>query len=556
MSQAIRGTPAYMSPEQWEGVPVPATDQYALAVMAYELLTGRTPFRGGLGQMMYQHFHVPPQPPSTLNPRFPKALDTVLLQALAKKPAERFASITVFDQAFQQAVLNMGLQVAAEPTPAQSQDLHATLAISKREALTGTSRTLTLPGGQHITVTIPAGAKDGQVVRLEDRGGLSGSSSAGALILTLAIQSADEIEPLSDQQQDEVKTFLSDRFAVQSMPGTSPGQLPAQPGASGPSNRPRQPAVPASRSKQPAEQPEPGSPPVVKEPESAKRGRVISRRSVLVGMAALATASGGVTWLVVSRRLQEGTLLYTYHGHTSYVNAVAWSPGGSRIASASGDGTVQVWNATDGSNAYTYHGHTGPVHAVAWSPNGNHIASASDDGTVQVWDAADGSNAYTYHGHTGPVHAVAWSPDGSHIASASDDGTVQVWNAVDGSNAYTYHGHISFVNAVAWSPDGNHIASASDDGTVQVWNAADGSNTYTYHGHTGIVNAVAWSPNGSRIASAGSDGTVQVWNAADGSNAYTYHGHTGAVYAVVWSPDGSRIASAGSDGTVQVWQGP
>ena len=59
VSQSVRGTPTYMAPEQWSGNAVPATDQYALAVMAYELLTGRAPFQGGLGQMMYQHMHVP-----------------------------------------------------------------------------------------------------------------------------------------------------------------------------------------------------------------------------------------------------------------------------------------------------------------------------------------------------------------------------------------------------------------------------------------------------------------------------------------------------------------
>ena len=64
-SQAVRGTPASMAPEQWEGHPVPATDQYALAVMAYELLAGRPPFQGGLSQVMFQHFNTPPPAPST-----------------------------------------------------------------------------------------------------------------------------------------------------------------------------------------------------------------------------------------------------------------------------------------------------------------------------------------------------------------------------------------------------------------------------------------------------------------------------------------------------------
>src|SRR2546428_4835817 len=71
VSQSVRGTPAYMAPEQWEGTSVAATDQYALAIMAYDLLTGHPPFQGGLGQVMYQHLQVTPQPPGKLNPRVP-----------------------------------------------------------------------------------------------------------------------------------------------------------------------------------------------------------------------------------------------------------------------------------------------------------------------------------------------------------------------------------------------------------------------------------------------------------------------------------------------------
>src|SRR5207245_8577958 len=69
MSHTIRGTPSYMAPEQWEGTPVIATDQYALAIMAYELLTGQPPFQGPPMRMMYLHANTPPQPPSILNPR-------------------------------------------------------------------------------------------------------------------------------------------------------------------------------------------------------------------------------------------------------------------------------------------------------------------------------------------------------------------------------------------------------------------------------------------------------------------------------------------------------
>ena len=86
---------------------------------------------------------------------------------------------------------------------------------------------------------------------------------------------------------------------------------------------------------------------------------------------------------------------------------------------------------------FTYHGHAGYVSAVAWSPDGKRIASASADGTVQVWDAFTGDHAYVYRGHADfalghithgeGVNSVAWSMDGRHIASAGTDGTVQVW---------------------------------------------------------------------------------------------------------------------------------
>ncbi len=106
-SQAIRGTPTYMAPEQCEGEAVPASDQYALAVMTYELLTGRPPFQGNAMRLMYQHVNTPPEPPSAYNPHLSKALDDMLLTALSKRPEERFASVTAFATAFQQAVQAM-----------------------------------------------------------------------------------------------------------------------------------------------------------------------------------------------------------------------------------------------------------------------------------------------------------------------------------------------------------------------------------------------------------------------------------------------------------------
>ncbi len=312
--------------------------------------------------------------------------------------------------------------------------------------------------------------------------------------------------------------------------------------------------------------------------------RRIGRRRVLIGLGVLAAVAGGGIWWMNTPH--SPPYIYQYQGHASVVAAVAWSPDGRRIASASDDGTVQVWIAANGGKILTYRGQPDGVRAVAWNPvwgtgspgwdalpggqvmsDGRRIASASDDRTVQVWDAANGGKILTYRGHTDIVAAVAWSPDGRRIASASFDKTVQVWDAADGGHVLTYRGHTDNVAAVAWSPDGRRIASASWDETVQIWDAADGGHVLTYRGHANFVNAVAWNPvwgagtlpggqvmpDGRRIASASWDETVQIWDAADGGHVLTYQGHASAVTAVAWSPDGRRIASASVDETVQVW---
>jgi serine/threonine protein kinase len=103
-SNHIVGTPLYMAPEQWRGHPVQATDQYMLAAMSYELLTGCPPFRGTLEQLMVQHIQGQPAPPSTLNPQVSSTLDGVILRALAKRPEDRFPTISAFARAFQAAV--------------------------------------------------------------------------------------------------------------------------------------------------------------------------------------------------------------------------------------------------------------------------------------------------------------------------------------------------------------------------------------------------------------------------------------------------------------------
>ncbi len=281
----------------------------------------------------------------------------------------------------------------------------------------------------------------------------------------------------------------------------------------------------------------------------------LSRRTVLLGSATVGLAVIGgtaLTWWTLTPRFPSN-LLYIYHGHTNNVVGVAWSPDGSRIASASYDHTVQVWDAVNGDHVFIYAGHNKKnVTCVAWSPDGTRIASGSDDHTVQVWDAANGGHVYTYRGHIDDVHSVAWSLYGTRIASGSNDRTVQVWQAQNGSNALIHHDPI-WVWTAAWSPDDTRIASGTSDSAVRVWDAQDGHLLVTYPLHSSSVHSVAWSPDGTRIVSGSDDNSVQVWNARNGKHFLDYKGHTDKVWTVAWSPDGTRVASGGLDSTVQVW---
>ena len=89
---------------------------------------------------------------------------------------------------------------------------------------------------------------------------------------------------------------------------------------------------------------------------------------------------------------------------------------------------MQIWDAFTRGKLIVYQYHLRAVTALAWSPDSKHIASASGDSTVQVWNATSGKTIFTYK-HAAPVYTVAWSPDGKYITSGGDDKTVQVWVA-------------------------------------------------------------------------------------------------------------------------------
>ena len=266
----------------------------------------------------------------------------------------------------------------------------------------------------------------------------------------------------------------------------------------------------------------------------------------------LAVAGSIWIWIYDAQTSEELNLLT---GHTDYVNSVSFSPDGNTLASGSGDRTIRLWDVETGDPIRTLTGHTHSVRSVSFSPDGNTLASGSWDGTLRLWNAETGDPIRTLTGHTGDVHNVSFSPDGNTLASGGGgwDETIRLWEVATGAPIRTLIGHTDYVNSVSFSPDGNTLASGSDDRTIRLWDVSTGDPIRTLTGYTRQVESVSFSPDGNTLASGSADDTVRLWEVNTGELIRTLIGHTSDVNSVSFSPDGNTLASGSLDRTVMLW---
>ncbi|AKJ06638.1 WD40 repeat protein [Archangium gephyra] len=263
-------------------------------------------------------------------------------------------------------------------------------------------------------------------------------------------------------------------------------------------------------------------------------------------------------------------------GHKDELRTAAFSPEGERLVTASADGTVRVWRVLDGQQLLAPLQHEDDVRSAAFSQEGERILTVSTDGTVREWRAADGvplrvwklsrdgRMTLGYPDGSGAIHvprgsgrslsSAALSPDGELLVTTSWDKTPRVWRARDGKPLFTLQGHSGTVQSARFSRDGRFLVTASSDGTVRMWRAEDGVQVLLLEGHEGPVQSAAFSLDGQSIVTASMDGTARVWRLEDGKELLVLEGHEGPVQSASFSQDGSLIVTASWDGTARVWR--
>ncbi|WP_345430287.1 WD40 repeat domain-containing protein [Actinoallomurus vinaceus] len=207
----------------------------------------------------------------------------------------------------------------------------------------------------------------------------------------------------------------------------------------------------------------------------------------------------------------EIAMLEVVTGETdSRRGTAALSPDGTTIAIGSWDGDllVQCIDQRDLSPALS--GHEKDINAVAWSPGGESVATASDDRTIRVWNPSDRSHQVIAR-CSKEVEALAWSPDGRRLAVGSKDAMVRILDLEDANRSTELAGHADWVGCLAWSPSGRLLASGSADHTVRVWSPFSGRDSAVIGVHSGSVGTLNWLPDGNRVISASADRTIRIW---------------------------------------------
>lgn len=267
--------------------------------------------------------------------------------------------------------------------------------------------------------------------------------------------------------------------------------------------------------------------------------------------------------------------------HTSAFSSIAFSPDGTKLAAASLDGKIWLWNwnrSQHGSKPKTLdnqHENSAcekEVYSLAFSPDGHWLASANlGNTTIRLWDLHHEDAVCTVIGnHDQGVRCIAFSPDGNLLASGSEDKTVKLWQHWHQPDQFpivlkehSLKGEMGSVCSLAFSPDtspdGSQLAVGCFDRSIWLWDVQEPAQTpdkepTVRYGHEEQVNALAFSPDGQTLASASDDRTIRLWDMSQyRAVPEVLTAHTEKIRTLAFSPDGKMLASASDDQTIRLW---
>lgn len=601
---AVLGTGAYMPPEQIGGDAAllgPTADVYSLGVILYEMLAGRTPFRGPLHDVLRAVLTQAPPSPRQLRPDLDPALEAICLKALAKEPKDRYASMAdfaaVLEPFWKESAETWSLQPPVEIGQAAPEPSRKSLAI-----VVGTIVVAILLFGVWLGIgLLPPFSK-----QKTDSAQKTDDKTDRAELAKANLKSPEKTEIKSPEHVEKKTGDQTKKEAVAKDDKKPNGKLNKTEKTEG--------------VKKPDEK--------IDDKEIAKADRKLDgkhAKTVAAGADkkdiaktdkkpddAKAVASSDKKEVANGDKKPEGkkevnkpapVFPAILQGHTGPVRSLMFHPSGNQIVSGSDDGSIRVWDASSG-KPRILQGNPGPVLAVAFSPNGKQLASAGGNidklaFDVLLWDLAGERIATRFKGHFFLATSLAFSRDGKTLASGGGDNTIRIWDVANGKsdeikrlkddfyiNAVAFHpkgkmiatgsngevvglwdietdkskilkGHDRPVMAVAFSPDGRTLASASEvNNLIKIWDVETGKNTATLTGHEGTVASIAFHHDGKLLASGSFDKTIKLWDIAAGKATATFDGHQAEVYAVAFSPDGRFIASGSKDRTIRFWPIP
>ncbi|MBZ0308421.1 MAG: WD40 repeat domain-containing protein, partial [Anaerolineae bacterium] len=252
------------------------------------------------------------------------------------------------------------------------------------------------------------------------------------------------------------------------------------------------------------------------------------------------------------------------------IEAIAWSPDGSRIASGHTDGTVRIWDTQNPANPLVFQDHTDAVISLAWSPDGEILLSGGLDKTISVRSFPSGTLITILSEISGPVSSVVWTPDGSKILAFAGGFSSPIGLPIWEANSYTLLERKQRsglgASAVAWNGDMSMLAAASATGGIQLYDPTSYEKTVFFanvdqNSFVGALYTLDWHPNNQWIATGNLSGWVRIWDTttqqlvfeAKGTDNPILEWNTSAVRLVFFDSTGTYLTSFSTDGVIRMW---